>query len=93
MRKRPGTPWYTAPYGVRIVRRGGVATNECKVEDRITTIRGCALPSSDNEAFLESANYIPAFDAIRTGDGFVEGDTVVDINLSNVNPVIHAQCT
>ena len=85
--------WYTAPYGVRIVRRGGVATNECKVEDRITTIRGCALPSSDNEAFLESANYIPAFDAIRTGDGFVEGDTVVDINLSNVNPVIHVPGT
>ena len=37
--------WYTAPYGVRIVRRGGVTTNECKVEDRITTIRG-ASPSS-----------------------------------------------
>ena len=35
--------WYTAPYGIRIVRRGGVVTNECKVEDRITTIRGCAL--------------------------------------------------
>lgn len=27
--------WYTAPYGIRVVRRGGVVTNECKVEDRI----------------------------------------------------------
>lgn len=85
--------WYTAPYGVRIVNRGGVTTNECKVEDRITTIRGCALPMTDTEAFLESANYIPALDAIRTGDGFVEGNTVLDINLSNVNPVIHVPGT
>ena len=41
--------WYTAPYGIRIVRRGGVVTNECKVEDRITTIRGCALPDTDTD--------------------------------------------
>lgn len=85
--------WYTAPYGVRIVNRGGVLTNECKVEDRITTIRGCALPMTDNEAFFESANYIPALDAIRTGDGFVQGTTMLDINLSNVNPVIHVPGT
>lgn len=65
--------WYTAPYGVRIVKRGGVTTNECKVEDRITTIRGAALPHTDTEAFIESANYIPALDAVRTGDGFVTG--------------------
>lgn len=95
--------WYTAPYGIRVVRRGGVVTNECKVEDRITTIRGCALPMTDNDAFMASAYYIPAFDAIidadkevtvsKTGEefrhGFVTGDTVLDINLSNVNPVIH----
>ncbi|MDD2414579.1 MAG: NAD/NADP octopine/nopaline dehydrogenase family protein [Eubacteriaceae bacterium] len=85
--------WYTAPYGVRIVQRGGVTTNECKVEDRITTIRGAALPHKDSEAFIESANYIPALDAIRTGDGFVTGNTVLDINLSNVNPVIHVPGT
>ncbi len=85
--------WYTAPYGVRIVRRGGVVTNECKIEDRITTIRGAALPHSDTDAFIESAQYIPALDAIRTGDGFVKGTTVVDINLSNVNPVIHVPGT
>ena len=95
--------WYTAPYGVRIVNRGGVVTNECKVEDRITTIRGCALPMTDNDAFMASAYYIPAFDAIIDADGevtvgkngvefrhgFVTGNTMIDINLSNVNPVIH----
>lgn len=99
--------WYTAPYGIRIVKRGGITTNECKVEDRITTIRGCALPMTDNEAFMTSAWYIPAFGAIidaegevtisRKGEefhhGFVQGDTVLDINLSNVNPVIHVPGT
>lgn len=85
--------WYTAPYGVRIVKRGGVTTNECKVEDRITTIRGAALPHCDTPDFIEAGNYIPAFDAIRTGDGFVAGNTVLDINLSNVNPVIHVPGT
>lgn len=85
--------WYTAPYGVRIVKRGGVTTNECKVEDRITTIRGAALPHTDTEGFIESANYIPALDAVRTGDGFVTGETVIDVNLSNVNPVIHVPGT
>lgn len=99
--------WYTAPYGIRVVKRGGVVTNECKVEDRITTIRGCALPMTDNEAFMASAYYIPAFGAIIDAEGevtisqkgeefhhgFVEGNTVLDINLSNVNPVIHVPGT
>lgn len=99
--------WYTAPYGIRIVKRGGVVTNECKVEDRITTIRGCALPMTDNDRFFESAYYIPAFGAIIDADGevtvskaghefqhgFVRGTTVLDVNLSNVNPVIHVPGT
>lgn len=85
--------WYTAPYGVRIVRRGGVTTNECKVEDRITFIRGAALPASDSDDFITAADYIGAFDAIRTGDGFVKGTDVIDVNLGNVNPVIHVPGT
>lgn len=99
--------WYTAPYGTRPIIRGGVNTNMMKVEDRITTIRGCALPMTDNEAFMASAYYIPAFDAIKDAEGevtvskkgiefhhgFVAGDTVLDIILSNVNPVIHVPGT
>ncbi len=95
--------WYTAPYGIRIVKRGGVVTNECKVEDRITTIRGCALPDTDTDDFIASAYHIPAFGAIIDADGlvtvsksgeefhhgFIKGNTILDINLSNVNPVIH----
>ena len=99
--------WYTAPYGIRVVRRGGVVTNECKVEDRITTIRGAALPAKDNDKFMASAFLIPAFDAIIDAEGevtvskkgeefhhgFVTGNTVLDIILSNVNPVIHVPGT
>jgi opine dehydrogenase len=99
--------WYTAPYGIRVVKRGGVTTNECRVEDRITTIRGCALPTKDNDAFMASAYYIPAFGAIIDAEGevtiskkgeefhhgFVTGNTVMDIILSNVNPVIHVPGT
>lgn len=85
----------------------GVVINECKVEDRITTIRGCALSIKDNDKFLASAYYIPAFGAIIDADGevtiskkgeefhhgFIAGNTIMDINLSNVNPVIHVPGT
>ena len=85
--------WYTSPYGSRIQRRGGITLNDSKVEYRVTYIRGAALPATDTDAFLESSKYIPAFDAITYGDGPVKGDTVLDVNLSNVNPVIHVPGT
>lgn len=85
--------WYTSPYGSRITKRGGITLNESKVEYRVTYIRGAALPHTDTDAFLESSKYIPAFDAITYGDGPIKGDTVIDVNLSNVNPVIHVPGT
>lgn len=85
--------WYTSPYGSRIAKRGGVTLNETKVEYRVTYIRGAAFPATDTDDFLESSKYIPAFDAITYGDGPVKGDTVIDVNLSNVNPVIHVPGT
>lgn len=81
--------WCTAPYGARIVIKGGITTNTINILDRVIVLRGAALPNSDTEAFLESANYFPAVDATRTGDGFVAADTAMDTNFSNVNPVIH----
>ena len=78
--------WYTAPYGIRVVKRGGVTTNECKVEDRITTIRGCALPTKDNEAFMASAYYIPAFGAIID-----ELNQLQPTGYGNPNPVLMAR--
>ena len=98
--------WYTAPYGIRVVRRGGVVTNECKVEDRITTIRGCALPDTDTDDFMASAWYIPAFDAImdahgevtisKKGEefhhGFVRGNTVLGQEKKNYSLYGFALC-
>ncbi len=86
--------WSTAPYGTRIVQMGGVTTNTCKINDRVTMFRGAALPDSDTEAFLESGKYITGYDAINDGckhegHGYFAAKTVIDANLSNVNPVIH----
>lgn len=56
-------------------------------------MRGAALPSTDQEVFLESSKAIGAFDAISQGDGAVGGKTVLDIGFSNVNPVLHVPGT
>jgi len=81
--------WCTSPYGARVLVRGGVVTNTINIEDRVMILRGAALPDKDTPAFLESAQHIPAMDAIRLGEGFVPAITVMDTNFSNVNPVIH----
>ena len=81
--------WCTSPYGARVRIDGGVTMNRVNVVNRCTVLRGAALPDTDTEVFLESAQYLPAFDAVLTGHGFVAADTVLDTNFSNANPVIH----
>lgn len=81
--------WSSAPYGTRIEKVAGFWTNHVGVKYRAITLRGSALPSKDNDAFLESAKYLPAMDSVTTGDGPVAGDTVLDIGFANINPVIH----
>ena len=81
--------WTTAPYGTRIVIEGGITTNRCDCRDRVIMVRGAALPASDTEAFIESAKYLPCWDAVTTGMGYDAGDTVIDNLFSNANPVIH----
>ena len=56
---------------------------------RAITLRGAALPMTDQEVFLESTKYIGAMDAITTGLGPVGGNTVMDTGFSNVNPILH----
>jgi len=82
--------WSSQPYGTRIKFLGGKGMPECGVLYRAVTLRGCALPSTDNEEFFESVKYLPSMDSVRH---LVEGDTVVDIGLSNVNPVLHCPGT
>lgn len=85
--------WSSAPYGARVVKEGGVLTPTVELKYRAITLRGAALPSTDQEVFLESSKAIGAFDAISQGDGAVGGKTVLDIGFSNVNPVLHVPGT
>jgi opine dehydrogenase len=85
--------WSSAPYGTRVDTEGGVMKASCSLVYRAITLRGAALPAADTADFVESAKAMGCFDAITTGDGAVEGDTVLDIGFSNVNPVIHVPGT
>lgn len=85
--------WSSAPYGARIVKEGGVLTPHIELKYRAINLRGSALPTTDQEKFLESSTLIGAFDAITEGDGVSGGKTVLDIGFSNVNPVLHCPGT
>jgi opine dehydrogenase len=85
--------WSSAPYGARLVTEGGVPTSEIGLIYRAITLRGAALPATDQELFLESASYLGCFDSVTRGDGPTGGDTVLDIGFSNVNPVLHCPGT
>ena len=81
--------WSSAPYGTRIEMINGYRLPHVGVKYRAVTLRGAALPACDTDVFLEAAGYLPAMDAVTQGDGPVRGDTVLDIDFANVNPVIH----
>ncbi len=73
--------WSSMPYGVRVVEPGKL---DCLMRTR--ELLGDALPSKDGDKFLEILKGIPAF------DGTVElkrGDTIIGVDLSNPNPVVH----
>lgn len=81
--------WSSSPYGSRVDIKGGVVLPRIRAYYRAITLRGAALPMTDNEDFLASTRYIGAFDCITNGDGVVAGETVMDTGFSNVNPVLH----
>lgn len=85
--------WSSAPYGARIVTEGGVMTSEIFLVYRAITLRGAALPTTDQVDFLESSKYLGCFDSITCGDEPTSGNTVLDIGFSNVNPVLHCPGT
>lgn len=69
------------PYGVRIMEPGMV---DCILRTR--ELLCDALPSRDGNKFFETLKGIPAF------NGTVElkrGDTIIGVDLSNPNPVVH----
>ena len=81
--------WSSAPYGTRIEMINGYRLPHVGVKYRAISLRGAALPDCDTEAFLEASACLPAMDAVTQGDGPVKGDTILDIDFANVNPVIH----
>lgn len=81
--------WASAPFGTRLEKIGNFTFPHVAAKYRAITLRGSALPSKDNEKFMESVLYLPCMDAVSNGYGPVAGDTVLDIGFSNVNPVIH----
>ncbi|MFB0520967.1 MAG: NAD/NADP octopine/nopaline dehydrogenase family protein [Desulfatiglandales bacterium] len=73
--------WSSMPYGVRMVEPGKL---DCIL--RIRELICDALPSKDGDKFFETLKGLPVF------DGTVElkrGDTIIAVDLSNPNPVIH----
>lgn len=85
--------WSSAPYGTRIESINGFQFPHVGVKYRAITLRGAALPMSDTDAFLEAGKYLPAMDAVYQGDGPQRGETILDIDFANVNPVIHVPAT
>lgn len=81
--------WSSAPYGSRIESEGPFMLPSTRIIYRAITLRGAALPMTDQEVFLESVKYIGAMDAITNGLGPVGGYTVMDTGFSNVNPILH----
>lgn len=85
--------WSSAPYGTRIESIGKFQFPHVGAKYRAITLRGAALPMSDTDAFLEASKYLPCMDAVTQGDGPQKGNTVLDIDFANVNPVIHVPAT
>ena len=78
--------WSSQPYGIRIKNMGGQQMPEVSVNYWAITLRGAALPMTDQEAFFESKRYLPSLDSVEHP---VQGDTVADVGFSNVNPILH----
>lgn len=82
--------WSSQPYGTRIKHMGKVPLPEVHIYYRAITLRGAALPASDQAALMASITHLPSMDGVVYP---IEGDTVVDIGFSNVNPILHVPGT
>lgn len=74
-------------YGARLTDYNNLETETdvVNITYRENDIRVDTLPSSDYPAYLAIKNEIPALDATE----FAHGDTVLDIGLSSLNPIVH----
>jgi len=82
--------WHSQPFGIRIKTSGGQQLPEVNIVYWAITLRGSAMPMTDQEAFFESKKYIPSLDSVVHP---VAGNTVIDIGFTNANPVLHVPGT
>jgi len=81
----------TLPYGARLNKFNDLEseTDVVSILYRDNVIRFDTMPSTDAEAYLAIQKEIPALDATTLD----RGDTVLDVSLSNVNPLLHVPAT
>lgn len=74
-------------YGARLVEYNNMETETdvVNITYRENEIRVDTFPSSDFDEYFQKSKEIPALDATK----LEHGDTVLDISLSNVNPLLH----
>lgn len=75
--------WSSLPYGARVTSIDGV--NEVFFVYRAVNLRGDTLPSTDRETFFEAMRSFACMDPVD----FIAGDTMLDVNFCNVNPILH----
>ncbi|MFH0964693.1 MAG: NAD/NADP octopine/nopaline dehydrogenase family protein [Planctomycetota bacterium] len=73
--------WSSMPYGVRMVEPG-----KLDLSLRTRTLVCDTLPSRDGGPFIEVMRRLPVFDGAME---LARGDTVIGVDLSNPNPVVH----
>ena len=74
-------------YGARLTDFNNLETETdvVNITYRENDIRVDTLPSTDYDAYLKIVHEIPALDATK----LIHGDTVLDIGLSSLNPLLH----
>lgn len=79
--------WSSQPFGTRIVSdENGVELPLMEMFYRAITLRGCALPSTDTDEWMDTIKYIPSMFSVKHPE---KGDSVVDVSFSNINPLLH----
>jgi len=81
--------WVGPTFDARVDTKGGIVLPNVKLNYRALSIRGAALPASDNDVFMESIKYIGSFESVVTGDGPIVAENALDTCLSHTNPAIH----
>lgn len=74
-------------YGARLTDCNNMETETdvVNITYRENDVRVDTLPSSDFDTYLAASKEIPALDATE----LIHSDTVLEVNLSNLNPMIH----